>query len=171
MRLFAAAWTQLMGVDTGNGTVEPWRLRPNGLENCCRSTRGERGPLASQGHKLRVPSQQRTPLQRQFKVWVKNLPQHRKYFFSFMMINTATVKKILNISALTQPLFLYILCVYSLDGHSSPKSSPPDKEQAAKAPSGSSLKRLRSSCMVVRMDDVDIRQARFNHNLIWFSCY
>ncbi|XP_031701332.1 UHRF1-binding protein 1 isoform X1 [Anarrhichthys ocellatus] len=49
------------------------------------------------------------------------------------------------------------------DGQSSPKSSPSDSEQASSrnsgtAPSGSSLKRLRSSCVVVRMDDVDIHQ-------------
>ncbi|XP_070825607.1 bridge-like lipid transfer protein family member 3A [Chaetodon trifascialis] len=49
------------------------------------------------------------------------------------------------------------------DGQSSPKMSPSDTEQASsrnsgKAPSGSSLKRLRSSCVVVRMDDVDIHQ-------------
>ncbi|XP_073326751.1 bridge-like lipid transfer protein family member 3A [Pagrus major] len=49
------------------------------------------------------------------------------------------------------------------DRQFSPKSSPPDAEQtssrsSAKATSGSSLKRLRSSCVVVRMDDVDIHQ-------------
>ncbi|XP_037630079.1 UHRF1-binding protein 1 isoform X1 [Sebastes umbrosus] len=49
------------------------------------------------------------------------------------------------------------------DGQSSPKTSPSDTEQASSrnsvpAPSGSSLKRLRSSCVVVRMDDVDIHQ-------------
>ncbi|XP_029292219.1 UHRF1-binding protein 1 isoform X2 [Cottoperca gobio] len=49
------------------------------------------------------------------------------------------------------------------DGLSSPKSSHSHTEQAsgrncATAPSGSSLKRLRSSCVVVRMDDVDIHQ-------------
>ncbi|XP_035512212.1 UHRF1-binding protein 1 [Morone saxatilis] len=49
------------------------------------------------------------------------------------------------------------------DGQSSPKSSPPETEQASnrnsvKGPPGSSLKRLRSSCVVVRMDDVDIHQ-------------
>ncbi|XP_023261998.1 UHRF1-binding protein 1 [Seriola lalandi dorsalis] len=49
------------------------------------------------------------------------------------------------------------------DGQSSPKSTPSDKEQATSrnsmtAPKGSSLKRLRSSCVVVRMDDVDIHQ-------------
>ncbi|XP_067448898.1 bridge-like lipid transfer protein family member 3A isoform X1 [Thunnus thynnus] len=49
------------------------------------------------------------------------------------------------------------------DGQSSPKSSTSDKEQTSSrnsltAPSGSSLKRLRSSCVVVRMDDVDIHQ-------------
>ncbi|XP_054464335.1 bridge-like lipid transfer protein family member 3A [Anoplopoma fimbria] len=49
------------------------------------------------------------------------------------------------------------------DGQSSPKSSPSDTEQASSrntstAPPGSSLKRLRSSCVVVRMDDVDIHQ-------------
>ncbi|GLD50082.1 UHRF1-binding protein 1 isoform X1 [Lates japonicus] len=49
------------------------------------------------------------------------------------------------------------------DGQSSPKSNASDKEQATSknssiAPTGSSLKRLRSSCVVVRMDDVDIHQ-------------
>ncbi|XP_040911422.1 UHRF1-binding protein 1 [Toxotes jaculatrix] len=49
------------------------------------------------------------------------------------------------------------------DGQSSPKSNSSDKEQAASrnsmtAPTGSSLKRLRSSCVVVRIDDVDIHQ-------------
>ncbi|XP_059189091.1 bridge-like lipid transfer protein family member 3A [Centropristis striata] len=49
------------------------------------------------------------------------------------------------------------------DGQSSPKTSPTNTEQAssrnsATAPPGSSLKRLRSSCVVVRMDDVDIHQ-------------
>ncbi|XP_070695434.1 bridge-like lipid transfer protein family member 3A [Pempheris klunzingeri] len=49
------------------------------------------------------------------------------------------------------------------DGQSSPKSSPSDTEQAssrnsAKGPAGSSMKRLRSNCVVVRMDDVDIHQ-------------
>ncbi|XP_029362976.1 UHRF1-binding protein 1 [Echeneis naucrates] len=49
------------------------------------------------------------------------------------------------------------------DGQSSPKSTPSDKEQTPSrnsmtAPKGSSLKRLRSSCVVVRMDDVDIHQ-------------
>lgn len=54
--------------------------------------------------------------------------------------------------------------VHTLDSQSSPKSSPSDAEQAsnknsAQGPAGSSLKRLRSSCVVVRMDDVDIHQA------------
>ncbi|XP_057686479.1 bridge-like lipid transfer protein family member 3A [Corythoichthys intestinalis] len=49
------------------------------------------------------------------------------------------------------------------DGTTSPKSHPSDKDQAAKnnsfmSPSVSTLKRLRSSCMVIRMDDVDIHQ-------------
>uniref|UniRef100_A0A665WEE7 UHRF1 binding protein 1 n=1 Tax=Echeneis naucrates TaxID=173247 RepID=A0A665WEE7_ECHNA len=49
------------------------------------------------------------------------------------------------------------------DSPSSPKSTPSDKEQTPSrnsmtAPKGSSLKRLRSSCVVVRMDDVDIHQ-------------
>ncbi|XP_034394026.1 UHRF1-binding protein 1 isoform X2 [Cyclopterus lumpus] len=47
------------------------------------------------------------------------------------------------------------------DGQSSPKSSPSDTEQASSrnsAPPGAALKRLRSSCVVVRMDDVDIHQ-------------
>ncbi|XP_071379292.1 bridge-like lipid transfer protein family member 3A [Centroberyx affinis] len=48
------------------------------------------------------------------------------------------------------------------DGQSSPKC-PPDKEQAysrnsVTAPPGTPLKRLRSSCVVVRMDDLDIHQ-------------
>lgn len=49
------------------------------------------------------------------------------------------------------------------DEQSSLKSNSSDREQAAgrnsvMAPSGSSLKRLRSSCVVIRMDDVDIHQ-------------
>ncbi|KAM9343073.1 bridge-like lipid transfer protein family member 3A [Pholidichthys leucotaenia] len=49
------------------------------------------------------------------------------------------------------------------DGQSSPKSIPSDKEQTSSknpttAPSGPSLKRLRSNCVVIRMDDVDIHQ-------------
>ncbi|XP_017265163.1 UHRF1-binding protein 1 [Kryptolebias marmoratus] len=68
----------------------------------------------------------------------------------------------------------------SQNGHSSPKSNPSAKEQAARqssatAPLSSSLKRLRSSCAVIRMDDVDIhqvstrgRQNKKTHSLI--SC-
>ncbi|CAG04039.1 unnamed protein product, partial [Tetraodon nigroviridis] len=57
--------------------------------------------------------------------------------------------------------FLFFLHIYISDGQSSPKWSC--REQAAsrnsvRAPAGSSMKRLRSSCMVIRMDDVDIRQ-------------
>ncbi|XP_026188557.1 UHRF1-binding protein 1 isoform X2 [Mastacembelus armatus] len=49
------------------------------------------------------------------------------------------------------------------DGQSSSKSNSCDKEQSTgrtsvTASSGSSLKRLRSSCVVVRIDDVDIHQ-------------
>ncbi|KAM4610350.1 bridge-like lipid transfer protein family member 3A [Polymixia lowei] len=49
------------------------------------------------------------------------------------------------------------------DGQPSPKSNPSDKEQASRsnsvtAPPGTPLKRLRSSCVVVRMDDLDIHQ-------------
>lgn len=49
------------------------------------------------------------------------------------------------------------------DGQSSPKLNATDKEQGNNrnhfsAPIGSSLRRLRSSCIVVRMDDVDIHQ-------------
>ncbi|XP_061699850.1 bridge-like lipid transfer protein family member 3A [Syngnathoides biaculeatus] len=49
------------------------------------------------------------------------------------------------------------------DGATSPKSNLSDKEPAARnncciSPSNVTLKRLRSSCMVVRMDDVDIHQ-------------
>uniref|UniRef100_A0A8C5I7U9 Chorein N-terminal domain-containing protein n=1 Tax=Gouania willdenowi TaxID=441366 RepID=A0A8C5I7U9_GOUWI len=44
-------------------------------------------------------------------------------------------------------------------GQSSPKLNPSNKEQTpGTVPPGSSLKRLRSSCVVVRMDDVDIHQ-------------
>ncbi|CAL8367448.1 unnamed protein product [Lota lota] len=48
-------------------------------------------------------------------------------------------------------------------GQSSPKSVPREKEQpsrrsSASAPPGTPLKRLRSSCVVVRMDDLDIHQ-------------
>lgn len=157
-----------MAVDTGNATVEPWRLRPSGPGSCCRSTRGGWTPLASRAHKPRVPSQARTPLQGQSRVWANNLPQHwksEKYRNNLQFRNNW--KKVHPSVPWTVVLFLY-----SLDGPLSPKSSPPDTEQAAKAPPGSSLKRLRSSCMVVRMDDVDIRQARFNHpNLIWFYSF
>ncbi|XP_022058214.1 UHRF1-binding protein 1 [Acanthochromis polyacanthus] len=47
------------------------------------------------------------------------------------------------------------------DGQSSPKSVPSDKEQTASKSSAtapSSLKRLRTNCVVIRMDDVDIHQ-------------
>ncbi|KAF0035760.1 hypothetical protein F2P81_011072 [Scophthalmus maximus] len=49
------------------------------------------------------------------------------------------------------------------DGRSSSSSNTSDREQTSgrngsTAPSGSSLKRLRSSCVVVRVDDVDIHQ-------------
>ena len=49
-------------------------------------------------------------------------------------------------------------------GQSSPKSVPREKEQpsrrsSASAPPVAPLKRLRSSCVVVRMDDLDIHQA------------
>nr|XP_046252570.1 UHRF1-binding protein 1 [Scatophagus argus] len=47
------------------------------------------------------------------------------------------------------------------DGQSSPKSSPSDTDRGSSRNSatvGSSLKRLRSSCVVVRIDDVDIHQ-------------
>lgn len=67
----------------------------------------------------------------------------------------------------------FFLLVYFADGQSSPKSNSAEqagRRNSARAPAGSSLKRLRSSCMVIRMDDVDIRQARSNHQLIQF-CY
>ncbi|XP_077456851.1 bridge-like lipid transfer protein family member 3A [Stigmatopora argus] len=49
------------------------------------------------------------------------------------------------------------------DGTTSPKPCPSDKDQAARnysctSPSVSTLKRLRSSCMVIQIDDVDIHQ-------------
>ncbi|XP_062397832.1 bridge-like lipid transfer protein family member 3A [Sardina pilchardus] len=56
------------------------------------------------------------------------------------------------------------------DGEPGPKSSPPEREQASRRsstapaptsappPSGTPLKRLRSSCVVVRVDDLDIHQ-------------
>ncbi|XP_029994461.1 UHRF1-binding protein 1 [Sphaeramia orbicularis] len=49
------------------------------------------------------------------------------------------------------------------DKQSSPKLTSSDKEQTSSrnsvtAPPGSSLKRLRSNCVVIRMDDVDIHQ-------------
>ncbi|XP_054901767.1 bridge-like lipid transfer protein family member 3A [Poeciliopsis prolifica] len=57
------------------------------------------------------------------------------------------------------------------DGQTSPKMNPSDKEQAASRNSitaslNSILKRLRSSCVVIRMDDVDIHQVstRGRHN-------
>ncbi|MEQ2157990.1 hypothetical protein GOODEAATRI_007527 [Goodea atripinnis] len=57
------------------------------------------------------------------------------------------------------------------DGQTSPKMNPSDKEQATSRNSitaslNSILKRLRSSCVVIRMDDVDIHQASFYHKLI-----
>lgn len=67
----------------------------------------------------------------------------------------------------------FFLLVYFSDGQSSPKSNSAEqagRRNFARAPAGSSLKRLRSSCMVIRMDDVDIRQARFNQQLIQFCC-
>lgn len=63
---------QLMGVDTGNATVEPWRLRPSGLGNCCRSIREEQRLLVFLGHILRRHSLPRNPLQRQCKVSMLN---------------------------------------------------------------------------------------------------
>uniref|UniRef100_A0A3B3VFE5 Bridge-like lipid transfer protein family member 3A n=1 Tax=Poecilia latipinna TaxID=48699 RepID=A0A3B3VFE5_9TELE len=57
------------------------------------------------------------------------------------------------------------------DSPTSPKTNPSDKEQAASRTSitaslNSILKRLRSSCVVIRMDDVDIHQVstRGRHN-------
>uniref|UniRef100_A0A3B5M1L5 Bridge-like lipid transfer protein family member 3A n=1 Tax=Xiphophorus couchianus TaxID=32473 RepID=A0A3B5M1L5_9TELE len=57
------------------------------------------------------------------------------------------------------------------DGQTSPKTNPSDKQQAASRNSitaslNSILKRLRSSCVVIRMDDVDIHQVstRGRHN-------
>ncbi|MEQ2219978.1 hypothetical protein ILYODFUR_000637 [Ilyodon furcidens] len=57
------------------------------------------------------------------------------------------------------------------DGQTSPKMNPSDKEQATSRNSitaslNSILKRLRSSCVVIRMDDVDIHQVstRSRHN-------
>ncbi|XP_038867408.1 UHRF1-binding protein 1-like [Salvelinus namaycush] len=50
------------------------------------------------------------------------------------------------------------------DGQPTPKASPPEREQISKRTSiaqplpGNPLKRLRSSCVVVRMDDLDIHQ-------------
>ena len=61
---------------------------------------------------------------------------------------------------------VYLCVVYVLldRGQSSPKSVLREKEQpsrrsSASAPPGTPLKRLRSSCVVVRMDDLDIHQA------------
>lgn len=68
----AAVSTQLMVVNTGNVTVEPWRFRPTGLKNSCRSTRGELRRLASLGNILSFPSTPRAPLQRQSQVGVQN---------------------------------------------------------------------------------------------------
>uniref|UniRef100_A0AAQ6ANJ2 Chorein N-terminal domain-containing protein n=1 Tax=Amphiprion ocellaris TaxID=80972 RepID=A0AAQ6ANJ2_AMPOC len=51
--------------------------------------------------------------------------------------------------------------IHRLDGQSSPKSIPSDKEQTTSKSSAtppSSLKRLRTNCVVIRMDDVDIHQ-------------
>lgn len=72
---------------------------------------------------------------------------------------------------LMENYFSLQLSIYSyiLDGQPSPKLNSSEKEQAASktsAASGSSLKRLRSSCVVIRMDDVDIHQASFYYCLI-----
>ncbi|KAI3357528.1 hypothetical protein L3Q82_015945, partial [Scortum barcoo] len=61
------------------------------------------------------------------------------------------------------------------DGQSSPKLSPSDKEQAStrnsvSAPPGSSLKRLRSSCVVIRMDDVSTRGRQNKKTQSLLSC-
>ncbi|KAF7666995.1 hypothetical protein LDENG_00084380 [Lucifuga dentata] len=56
------------------------------------------------------------------------------------------------------------------DGHASLKSNPCHKDQSSSknsaAPSGTTMKRLRSSCVVVRIDDLDIHQVstRGRHN-------
>ncbi|KAJ8016716.1 hypothetical protein DPEC_G00010220 [Dallia pectoralis] len=47
------------------------------------------------------------------------------------------------------------------DGQPTPKSSPPEKNPSSlknSTPQGNTLKRLRSSCVVVRIDDLDIHQ-------------
>lgn len=51
----------------------------------------------------------------------------------------------------------YVTVMYlhtSVDGQPTPKTSPPGREQPSRTP----LKRLRSSCVVVRVDDLDIHQ-------------
>ncbi|KAF3860732.1 hypothetical protein F7725_000987 [Dissostichus mawsoni] len=60
------------------------------------------------------------------------------------------------------------------DGQSSPKSGTSPSEQAAgrtcTAPSGSSLKRLRSCCVVVRVDDVSTRGRQNKKTRSFLSC-
>lgn len=63
-----AILAQLMGVDTGNVTVEPWRPTHSGPGNYCKSIREELKLQGSLDHILKFPSQPRIPLQKQHKV-------------------------------------------------------------------------------------------------------
>lgn len=65
-----AILAQLMGVDTGNATVEPWRPTLSGQGNYCKSIREESKLQGSLVHILKFPSQPRIPLQKQHKVCV-----------------------------------------------------------------------------------------------------
>lgn len=60
--------TQLMDAGTGNVTAEPWRFRPSGLQNSCRSIRRELKLPASLDRIRMFPSQPRILLQREVRV-------------------------------------------------------------------------------------------------------
>lgn len=162
---FCCCFAQLMDADTGNVTVEPWRSRPSGLQNSYRSIRGELKLQASLDHKQMFPSPPRILLQRRLEVWVRNLSCcYRSSLWCWWKPQVASSK--------SSEIWFFVH-IYIWDGQSSPKSSCTEqaaRRNSVRAPAGSSLKRLRSSCMVIRMDDVDIRQARFNHHLTQFYC-
>lgn len=80
--------------------------------------------------------------------------------------NAVSAEKSKYVNILVGPVSFqcFLSRAHILDGQSSPKTNC-EKEQApikdsVTGPSVSSLKRLRSSCVVVRVDDVDIHQAR-----------
>lgn len=70
---FCCCSTQLMDAGTGNVTAEPWRVRPSGLQNSCKSIRRELKLLASLDHKQMFPSQPRILPQRRLEVWGRSL--------------------------------------------------------------------------------------------------